>query len=531
MSFCTQNSNKDKYGSKFDQFMKQHQVSEAEKEKRQQEAEEELKKQSEAASQESERAQQKLKDTKKAFDTFSTSQGTDEMNIKDVFKNINLKEYTSEASKILNEATSGASKRVSSILEMRKKLFKQEKKEEVQKVVEEEIDKTQAEAQKVDSKEEKVAPEVDQAKDKATAEAEGAEERSEPEAQTSAEEKPKVKKDGAVKKLKSTLSSTAETINTKAPFLYKTGVWMKDLWKETFPSDDGKVKGRIQKRREMAQMQQKYSEEEIEQMQESIPDWKRTAVTVMDEEATSTKEDGYLKRLFKKAGSKVSDTSIGKKVLESEEYKEFKKKYREVKLEASEFKEDFKDEVETTQNPVVGSARTVGDYVFRETDLSMAIGKMTAVDPEFDVLDLTYEVEEIFVDMFNSYLEGDLEYLEKFWGEACLAVIKGEIQRRQKEGWEHKYKEMLFCMEPNLLEGRLGEDNKPRFTYTITMQDMNCKVSAKNPEEIVEGGENEIQQWIYKITVKLHDEADIAVTGHYWEIVEFERHDQRKQLV
>lgn len=49
-------------------------------------------------------------------------------------------------------------------------------------------------------------------------------------------------------------------------------------------------------------------------------------------------------------------------------------------------------------------------------------------------------------------------------------------------------------MEPNLLEARVSDDNKPRFTYTITMQDMNCKVSAKNPEEIVEGGENEIQQ-------------------------------------
>lgn len=380
--------------------MKQHQVSDAEKQKRLKEAEEELKKQSAAASEESKRAQEKLKDTKRAFEDFSTSKGNDEMNLKDVFKNINFKEYTSEASKIINEAKTGASKRVSSILELRKQLFKQEKKEEVAKEVEKEMHKDEikdAKAQKSDSK---VDDNTDKASSTATQTSEG---KSDPEAQTSEEKsEAKVKKDGTIKRIKMKFSGTAETINTKAPFIYKTGVWVKDLWQETFPSDDGKVKGRIQKRKE------------LEQMQESIPDWKRTAVTIVDEEETSAKEDGYLKRLLKKAGSKVSDSSIGKKVLESEEYKEFKKKYREVKQEASEFKEDFKDEVETTQNPLVGSARTIGDYVFKETDMSMAIAKMNAVDPEFDVLDLTYEIEEIFTDMFNSYLEGDLEYLQKF---------------------------------------------------------------------------------------------------------------------
>jgi len=101
------------------------------------------------------------------------------------------------------------------------------------------------------------------------------------------------------------------------------------------------------------------------------------------------------------------------KIIESEEYKDFKKKYREIKIEAKDLKEDFKDEVETTQNPVVGTVRTVGDYLFQETTLCQAITKMKEFDPEFDIMDLHYEIEEVFIDLFDNFLKGDLEYLQK----------------------------------------------------------------------------------------------------------------------
>jgi hypothetical protein len=63
------------------------------------------------------------------------------------------------------------------------------------------------------------------------------------------------------------------------------------------------------------------------------------------------------------------------------------------------------------------------------------------------------------------------------------------------------------------------------------MQDIDCKVSIKDPFEVIEGGESNLQSCIYKMTVRRHDDPPISETGHYWEVVELERHDQRKQLV
>lgn len=401
-------SNQNKYGGKFSEFMEKQQksISEDEKQKRMKQAKEELDEISQKAHQESEQAQEKLKSTKQAFEEFSNKKENEEMNIKDVFKNINLKGHLDEASNIFKDVKKGASKRVSGILEMRKALFNKEKKEEVEKMVKEKLEKQSKDEMKgeatgtIDQEEEKAAPEQPDETKTDTSET-SKEEKSEP-------------KESSISKLKSKISNTTETINNKAPILYKTGVFFKNLWQETFPSDDNKMRKRIHKRREIAKMQANYTPEEIEQMQEEIPEWKRTAVTMVDEDKVQEEHAGYIKKLYRKVSTKVSDTSVAKKIMESEEYKEIKKKYREVKTEASEFKEDFKDEVETTQNPVVGTARSATGYVFQETELSKAIGKMKLYDPEFDVLDVNYEVEEIFVDLFDNYLEGDLEYLQKF---------------------------------------------------------------------------------------------------------------------
>ena len=347
----------------------------------------------------------------------------------------------------------------------------------------------------------------------------------------SKEETPTEPKIGRITKIKEKIGNTTDKINEKAPFIYKTGVFFKDLWKETFPNDEGKVKTRLTRRKEIAKEQINYTQEEIDQMQENIPDWKRTAVTVSDEAQRKEENSGLLIKLYRKVGQKVSDTEIAKKISESEEYKEFKKKYREIKTEASDFKGELKDEVGNTHNPVVGTARTMGDYIFRESSLWQAITKMKEYDPEFDIMDLHYEVEEVFADLFDHFLNGNLEYCLKCWGDAALAVIKTEFMRREKEGWEPKFKELIFWSDSNLVGGDILEDAKPRFVFTISAQEINWKVSKKNPEEIVEGNIHNLEKAVYKITIRRHDEPDMAHTGHYWEIVEFEKHEAVKQLV
>jgi len=38
---------------------------------------------------------------------------------------------------------------------------------------------------------------------------------------------------------------------------------------------------------------------------------------------------------------------------------------------------------------------------------------MKEYDPEFDVMDLHYEVEEVFTDLFDHFLCGNLEFCQK----------------------------------------------------------------------------------------------------------------------
>lgn len=75
----------------------------------------------------------------------------------------------------------------------------------------------------------------------------------------------------------------SSTINDSVPVLGKVIGFVKDSWEQTFPKEnyDRKIdinKKSAKKARE-AEKNQIYSENEVSQMQESIPDWKRTAVT------------------------------------------------------------------------------------------------------------------------------------------------------------------------------------------------------------------------------------------------------------
>jgi hypothetical protein len=57
-----------------------------------------------------------------------------------------------------------------------------------------------------------------------------------------------------------------------------------------------------------------------------------------------------------------------------------------------------------------------------------------------------------------------------------------------------------------------------------------CQVSTKDGS-IKEGGEDHIVNTTYRFVLSRHEEPDIALTGHYWEIVEFNKVGETPQLV
>ena len=253
---------------------------------------------------------------------------------------------------------------------------------------------------------------------------------------------------------------------------------MKDVWCETFPNEDKKVKSRIEKRKQIAKQQKEYemSMEDQERMQQEIPEWKRQSLVVTDQQAEEEEKQGLFKKLRKGVKERVSQTEAAQKFYQSEEYK----KIEAIRSEMNQFKSNLKEEIDNTQNPLVQTSRRAVDLAFTESGLARAIKEMQKYDPEFDLQELHYEAEEIFKEFYCNYLNGNLQYIEKVCGKAGLAIAKSEINRRNSEGWKYKYDDILNINHPNFLGGLIPEKSPPQFTFTIEVQEIDCKVNNKD---------------------------------------------------
>jgi hypothetical protein len=70
----------------------------------------------------------------------------------------------------------------------------------------------------------------------------------------------------------------------------------------------------------------KYSQEEIDEMQEAIPEWKRQAVTTFDE-SNLPDEKGLMGKAMRKAKSKISSSQFIQNLNQNEEFKKIKSQY------------------------------------------------------------------------------------------------------------------------------------------------------------------------------------------------------------
>jgi len=155
---------------------------------------------------------------------------------------------------------------------------------------------------------------------------------------------------------------------------------------------------------------------------------------------------------------------------------------------------------------------------------------MQKYDRDFDMVDLHYECEEVFKEFFCNYLSGNTKYLEKVCGRSALAVVKTEIKRRETELWKYMYDDILNINLPVFLGAQKPENLPPQFSFTIEVQEINCKVNAKDGS-IKEGGIDSIMDSTYRITLSRHEDPDIELAGHYWEIVEFNKVGELQRLV
>ena len=74
------------------------------------------------------------------------------------------------------------------------------------------------------------------------------------------------------------------------------------------------------------------------------------------------------------------------------------------------------------------------------------------------------------------------------------------------------------------------EDKVPKFSYHIEVQEFDQKEwkSGKVPEDAPK--DKGLMANTYRMELARHEEPNIEVTGHYWEIVEFYRIGEGKLL-
>ena len=153
---------------------------------------------------------------------------------------------------------------------------------------------------------------------------------------------------------------------------------------------------------------------------------------------------------------------------------------------------------------------------------------MQKYDPEFDLEDLTDEAEEIFKEFYCNFLTGNTEYLDMVCGQTAGALVKAHCEVRQKEGWKFKYDELLSC-GPTFFQGALISEKLPQFIFHIEVQEFDEKINevsgdpymGTGEEGSTPGGSGRLMQNTYRMVLTIHEEPNIEVTGHYWEIIEF----------
>ena len=113
----------------------------------------------------------------------------------------------------------------------------------------------------------------------------------------------------------------------------------------------------MSKRRERAKLAREWEEkqkdmtpEELAEMEEEIPEWKRGALVVAsDDEEEEQKKRGMFGRMKGAVGDRINQTEAAQNFYQSEEYKSIDKARKEVK----EFRQELREQIDASHSPVV----------------------------------------------------------------------------------------------------------------------------------------------------------------------------------
>jgi hypothetical protein len=202
------------------------------------------------------------------------------------------------------------------------------------------------------------------------------------------------------------------------------------VWKQTFPGEEN-LDLLLEKRKIEAQILKskikEATEEEIAEIETSIPEWKRGALILVEtEEAKDTSSifeiarknlAHHIKslRIYKETQTKLKDSEISLLM------EDFKKSYSNVK-----------DNLKESQNPLFVVSRDLMDRVQFKSTSSQAISIMRKHDPSFELITFEKEVDAIFKQLMDAFFKDKLDIVRSVAGESALAVLTSEIKSRRE---------------------------------------------------------------------------------------------------
>jgi len=315
---------------------------------------------------------------------------------------------------------------------------------------------------------------------------------------------------------KESLASLSES----APALGKVVEYIRDSWDQTFPKDKFMIKAADVRKKAKEVMERErqempnYTEEELEQMQGQIPQWKRTALI---EITGGMREDtSKRRRIINSIKQQVKQTTLAKQIYQSEHYQE----YQEVKREMAQFKEDWKDHMSQSQNPAVMASMTIYSKVTSESNTARAIKEMRSRMPGFSIYELERDAKGVFCQIYDAFLEGNLSFIEKTCGESALVYFRTLLKKREVDGVFPKYTYLWDADVADLIGGKIPtERNHPSFSFTIRVQEIHCNINKKT-NKVVDGREDKVIQQRFNFVLSMHENPDLEISGHPWELVE-----------
>lgn len=166
---------------------------------------------------------------------------------------------------------------------------------------------------------------------------------------------------------------------------------------------------------------------------------------------------------------------------------------------------------------------------------------MKEIYPEFDIFELEDDVKTIFITVYEEFLNGNQEYIEKVCASGALGYFQASIRTREEMQVQPLYKKIWFLDHIHFQSnidfdaGAAIKNGFPYFQFLVNMQELDCLVSTKEEDEgkevIVSGDKGKITNNSYVLTLALHQQPDLEVVGHEWEIIEFQLAETHKMLL